>query len=507
MKKYVLKFLVTSTLTFAFSCNNDILEKVNPTQLSTETYFKTGAELVTGVNAVYAGWQGLNLYGREYFFIHDLRSDDMQPGGSQLEIQRAQLINGSQDASNQVANDVWQGLYRVIHRANVVISFAPDVKQSITEELRNRVLGEAKFHRAWSYYVLASLWGGVPLYKTYATSPDESQPRATEDQVYELVISDLKEAIAGLPLKSTYSDTDIGRVSKGAAQAMLARVYMQRGDYASAKEQLAAVIASNQYKLVDAYIDNFREENEFNSESVWEISFTEAFGGLNWSGDGNGINGEVTIRGQEYGPNAWRNLIPSNGLLAEFETRKAGDAKDDPRYQDSFYQVGEPFNNGKDIVKDVQGADPKISWKKYQKIYKASSENSQSGINFRVIRYAEVLLMMAECENEVGSPTTAVSYLNQVRDRKSVSLPHYPTAKFPASTKAQVFDAIVHEKRVELGGEQVRNLDILRWRKQNKLAKEPLAYFQKGKTELLPIPQNEINNNSKIDQKDQNPGY
>ncbi|MBC3788469.1 RagB/SusD family nutrient uptake outer membrane protein [Spirosoma utsteinense] len=507
MKRHAIKFFVISTLTFAFSCNSNILDKVNPTQLSTETYFKTGTELVTGVNAVYAGWQGLNLYAREYFFVHDLRGDDMQPGGSQLEIQRAQLINGNQDASNQVANDVWQGLYRVIHRANVVISFAPGVTQGITEELRNRVVGEAKFHRAWCYYELASLWGGVPLYQAYATSPEESQPRATEDQVYELVINDLKDAVAGLPLKSAYSDTDIGRVSKGAAQAMLARVYMQRGNYAAAKEQLAALIASNQYKLTDAYADNFREENEFNTESVWEISFTEAFGGLNWSGDGNGINGEVTIRGQEYGPNAWRNLIPSSSLLAEFETQKAGDAKDDSRFKDSFYQVGDVFNNGRDTLKDVQGANPKISWKKYQKIYKATSENSQSGINFRVIRYAEVLLMMAECENEVGSPATAVSYINQVRDRKSVALPHYPTAKFPASTKAQVFDAIVHEKRVELGGEQIRNLDILRWRKQNKLAKEPITYFQKGKHELLPIPQNEINNNSKIDQKDQNPGY
>ena len=507
MNRYALKFLSISLVTLTLSCNDSILEKVNPTQLSTETYFTTGAELVTGVNAVYAGWQGLNLYAREYFFIHDLRGDDMQPGGAQLEIQRAQLINGTQDASNQVATDVWQGLYRVIHRANVVISFAPGVKQGITEELRNRVLGEAKFHRAWSYYELASLWGGVPLYKTYSTSPDESQPRATEDQVYEFVINDLKEAIAGLPLKSAYADTDVGRVSKGAAQAMLARVYMQRGNYDLAKEQLAAVIASNQYKLVDSYIENFREENEYNSESVWEIAFTEAFGGLNWSGDGNGVNGEVTVRGQEYGPNAWRNLIPSNGLLAEFEKKKAGDTKDDPRYQDSFYQVGDLFNNGKDTLKDVQGADPKISWKKYQKIYKATAENSQSGINFRVIRYAEVLLMMAECENEVGSSTTAVSYINQVRDRKSVGMPHYPTPKFPVSNKAEVLAAIMHEKRVELSGEQIRNLDILRWRKQNKLTKEPISYFQKGKHELLPIPQSEINNNSKIDQKDQNPGY
>ena len=115
--------------------------------------------------------------------------------------------------------------------------------------------------------------------------------------------------------------------------------------------------------------------------------------------------------------------------------------------------------------------------------------------------------MMAECENEVGSPTAAVSYINQVRDRKSVGMPHYPTPKFPVSNKAEVFAALMHEKRVELSGEQIRNLDILRWRKQNKFTKEPISYFQKGKHELLPIPQSEINNNSKIDQKDQNPGY
>ncbi|MEZ0485482.1 RagB/SusD family nutrient uptake outer membrane protein [Fibrella aquatica] len=507
MKNNTFKIALISSLALTFSCNDSILDKVNPTQLSTETYFKTGNELVTGVNAVYAGWQGLNLYGREYFFLHDLRGDDMQAGGSQLEIQRAQLINGGQDASNTVANDVWLGLYRVIHRANVVISFAPGVTQGITEELRNRVVGEAKFHRAWCYYNLVSIWGGVPLYSTFANSPDESQPRATEEQVYELVISDLREAIAGLPLKSAYSDNEVGRVSKGAAQAMLARVYMQRGDYTAAREQLAAVIASNQYRLTDAFVDNFREENEFNSESVWEISFTESFGGLNWSGDGNGVNGEVTIRGQEYGPNAWRNLIPSTSLLNEFETPAKGDAKADPRFRDSFYQVGDTFNNGTETITDMQGAEPKISWKKYQKIYKAATENSQSGINFRVIRYAEVLLMMAECENEVGSQATAVTYLNQVRARPSVAMPAYPTANFPVSTKAQVFNAVRHEKRVELGGEQIRYLDILRWRKQNKLAQEPIPYFQPNRHELLPIPQTEINNNAKISQADQNPGY
>jgi hypothetical protein len=128
-------------------------------------------------------------------------------------------------------------------------------------------------------------------------------------------------------------------------------------------------------------------------------------------------------------------------------------------------------------------------------------------MNMRLIRYADVLLLLAEAENELGNIPAAVDYLNQVRSRPSVDMPPYPTAQYPVNSKAEVFRAVAHERRVELAGEQVRNFDILRWRKQNKLAAEPISYFTANKYELLPIPQDEISNNAKLSQADQNPGY
>lgn len=505
MKRIKAWLLIAGLLT-SLSCDKD-LDKLNPNEPTTETYYKTGSQIVTAVNAVYSSWQGNQLVCREYYFVHDLRSDDIQSGGGQLETPRAQLLNGDHDASNAPMVSVWQGLYRVIHQANLVIENAPGATEDVTDELKNRVLGEAKFHRAWAYFELVSLWGGVPLMQEYAKTPDANQPRATEEQIYTLIVQDLKDAAASLPLKSAYSDTEIGRASQGAAQAMLARAYLQQGNYAAAQEQLAAVINSNQYSLENSYIDNFREEKEFNQESIWEISFTEAFGGSNWAGDGSGQNNEVSFRGQEYGPVSWRNVIPSNSLLAEYEKVADGDAKDDPRYSESFYFVGDTYNNEQNTITEMQGADPKISWKKYQKIYKAETENFQSGINHRIIRYAEVLLMMAECENEVGNSPAAIQLMNQVRARPSVSMPPYPTATYPCSNTDEVFAALVHEKRVEHGGEQIRNRDILRWRKSGKLTTEPLSYFTSNKHELLPIPQSEVDNNDQIDASSQNPGY
>lgn len=129
------------------------------------------------------------------------------------------------------------------------------------------------------------------------------------------------------------------------------------------------------------------------------------------------------------------------------------------------------------------------------------------GINQRIMRFAETILSLAEVENELGNIPQAIKYLNMTRARKSVSMPAYPTAKYPVTTKDQVFAAIMHERRVELSGEQIRNRDILRWRKNGKLKTEPIAYFQAKKHELLPIPQQEVDNNAKIDAKDQNPGY
>jgi hypothetical protein len=282
---------------------------------------------------------------------------------------------------------------------------------------------------------------------------------------------------------------------------------MQRGEYDKAEPLLAAIIdggAFDAWKDV-SYIENFREENEFNAESLFEVSFSEVNGGSSWDASGQGTNVEVTFRGQEYGPNAWRNLIPSTSLMNEYEKTADGDAKDDPRYNASFYFIGDAYSNGTKTLANW-------GWKKYQKIYKADDEAQRSGINMRVMRYAEVLLNMAEVQNALGNDDGAdgaIALLNEVRSRVGVEMPEYPTANYPVDSPAEVFKAIVHERRVELAGEQIRNRDILRWRSLGKIPTvipEPIGYMAE-KHKLAPIPQQEINSNAVLTEDDQNPGW
>lgn len=499
---------IIGVMAFTFSCDDSVLDKPNPNEFTPDSFYKNGTQIVGAVNAVYTSLQSLDLFCREYFFMHDLRSDDVASGGGQLETHRAQLLNGTHDPSNGVLTQAWRGWYRLIHQANQVVENAPKATENVTDELKKRVEGEARFLRSLAYFDLVVVFGGVPLMETYAKAIGEDKPRATEDEVYAFIIADLETAISYLPTKSSYDANNVGRACKEAAQNLLARVHMQRGDYAKARPLLLSIINSgafNAWKNI-AYIENFREENEFNAESLFEVAFTLANGGSSWDASGQGTSTEVTFRGQEYGPTAWRNLIPSTSLLNEYEKVSKGDAKDDPRYSQSFYVIGEKYFNDTKTITDMQGSDPKISWKKYQNIYKSETEDLRSGINMRVMRFTEVLLNMAECENAAGADAAAIGYLNEVRSRVGVAMPPYPTVNYPVNSPAEVFRAIMHERRVELAGEQIRNRDILRWRKLGKLTSEPISYFA-AKHALAPIPLQEINSNSKIAQSDQNPGF
>jgi tetratricopeptide (TPR) repeat protein len=514
MKKIV---LLTSILILGLvlSCNEESLDKVNPNGVTLETFFNNDAELVSGVNSVYALAQSNSLISREWFFTHDLRGDEMASGGGQLETPRNQLLIGVNDPANSVAGSVWRGWFRVIHRANIVIEAAEKTPSSVTAAIKARVIGEARFLRAWAYYELGSLWGGVPVYTEYVKSVTGSKSRGTQKEVYDLVIADLKAAEANLP--ASYPARELGRATKAAAQTLLARTYLQLGDYNSAKTELQKVVSSGLYKIVDNYLDLTNEEGEFNAESIFEIVYAPSGGAYNWGGDSDGTAlQEEAVRTQEYSAIGWRNVIPSNKILNDYERTSKGDAKDDPRYDMSYWKTGDKFNNGASTMTDdrvqgnasiVDGKTVKVSWRKYSILYKLDNGYAQSGINMRIMRYADVLLMLAECENEAGNSAAAISLMNQVRVRASVGMPPYPTTNYPCNNKDEVLRAIQHERFVELAAEQVRNFDILRWRKHKKLKTEPISFFVANKHELLPIPQSEIDNNPNIEPADQNPGY
>jgi hypothetical protein len=511
--------IIIAGLLLIMACNKD-LDKTNPSYATLDKYFKNSSELLKGTNAIYSIFHGGSLVAREWFFLEDLRSDDVSSGGGQLEVPRAQILNGATTADNAVMNSVWNGLYTVIHRSNTVIGSAANITDN--DAVRDQCVAQAKFFRGWAYFELVSLWGPVPVYTQVVSAPNQFQPRVSEDTVYNQIIQDLQDAAA--VLSPSYASAELGRITSGAANAMLGRVQMQKGDYAAAKVALLKVTGGGLYHLVDKYSDNFLEETEFNPESIWEaVYFDRGDNSFDWTGTNDGAGtAQSTIRNQEYCPLAWRNLIPSNRFLNEFENTATGAVKTDPRYKANVYETGDKFNNDVDVLTDgmqngnssiVNGVTKKVSWRKFMLIYKqslATANYHPGGNNQRLIRYAEVLLMLAECENELGNTGDAVTYLNQVRDRPSVLMPHYPTTQFPVSNKDQITKAIMHEKTVELGDEEVRNRDILRWRKKGYFTTDPISYFRKNRDELLPIPQQEIDNNPELAAKGitkQNQGY
>lgn len=521
MKKVLL--LTIAVVSMTTSCNEDLLDTKNPNQIVSEDYYKTIEQIGSSVNSIYAVLQGNRLVGREYFFIHDLRSDEMKAGGGQLEAPRGQLLNGSHMYTNSVMTDVYRGLFTMVHRANSVIANAELLEVDAEDQgLLTRYIGEAKFLRGFAYYTLGALWGGVPLYDKPALSFEDAKPRSTQAEIFDFALADANAASEALP--ATYDVADLGRATKGAALTLAGKVNLCKGDYAAAKTSLEAVKNLGIYSLVDDYFDNFTEEAEYNSESIFEVGFLDT--GYGWDASGNGATNDSWVRSQEYSAVGWANLIPSDKTIAEFEDG-------DPRFTDSFWFPGDAFADGSktlvtsggdgkttfNIAGDgttlYEGDQLKIRWKKYSVMYKADPGgfNVNVGINYRLWRYADVLLLLAECENEVGSAANAIAYLNQIRNRGSVNMPNYGTAEmnaagFPVSSKEEIFEAIQHERFIELAGEEIRNIDILRWRANGKLTgPDPISYFQAGKYELLPIPQEEFNTNPNVTAEDQNPGY
>lgn len=506
MKKNINKIVLGSLLTVSaiVGCEKrlDVTDENNPTQ---QSYFKTATELVNGVNSVYSTMRAAQLFGREWFFLHDMRGGETAAGGVQLEAPRAELLNQVNAAStNSVMTDVWRGCYAMINKANMVISKAPGVTDNAA--LKDRAVGEAKFLRGWAYFELVSQWGDVPMYTEPVTSSTQFKGKEPSANIYTLIIADLTDAIAKLP--ATYAGNDKGRATKWAAGALLGRVQMQKGDYTAAKAALTPLVG--QFSLVP-FGHNFDGDlnngagitavgHEYNAESIFEVSFFDkGDNNFNWGYNGEGASNPVsTMRPQEYGI-VWGNVIPSDKILNEFE---AGD----PRYKMSFWEAGDVIltREGTAAGEVLPAGDMNVGtsvkggvtlkrvYRKYSDLDWLKSGFHPGGFNHRMLRYADVLLMLAECEAEGTTPANAAGFINQVRARTGVNMPPVTTA-----TKNAALAAVMHERAVELAGEGVANIDIIRWRKKGyfpSIKADP----KPGQVDLLPIPNAEKSTNPLI---------
>ncbi|MCC6288845.1 MAG: RagB/SusD family nutrient uptake outer membrane protein [Chitinophagaceae bacterium] len=500
LKKYTIAVVLAGSCIMA--CNNklDVLDENNPT---TASYFKTATELQNGVNAIYSILRGGELVGREWFFTHDMRSGECASGGAQLEAPRAELLKEPSPApSNSVITNIWAGCYHMINRANMVLSKAPDITDNT--ELRDRLVGEARFLRAWAYFELVSQWGDVPVYTDPIVSATDFKGKTPAADIYTLIISDLTEAVQKLP--ESYGASDNGRATRGAANALLGRVQMQKGDYGAAKTALLQVYGK--YSLVSDYQWNFdgdvKDDNgvtiitghEFNAESIFEVVFVDkGDNNFNWGYNGEGSTSPLsTVRNQEYGI-TWGNVIPSDRFLNEFEDN-------DPRYKFTIFEEGDQILTQSPLgAKTLVAADMNIAtstrkgvtrkrfFRKYNIYDWVNSGFHPGGINQRVIRYAEVLLMLAECEAEAGTPAQAAAYINEVRSRPGVNMPVVTLASKEAALKA-----VMHERSVELGAEELNSIDILRWRAKGyfpSIMTDPKS----GQVDMFPIPASETSTN------------
>lgn len=469
------------------ACKKDFLDVDPQGQTPSEQFFQTPEDATQAVNAIYGSLNDWEQVAFPAIAIESMGSDEAEKGSSPGD---ATFMNSYDQFTVSPAegqlNGFWTGKYRTINLANQVLTNVPNI--NMDEALKNRYFAEAKFLRAYSYFRLVRAFGDVPLRLSLPKDPSEYNiPRTPKAEVYAAIEQDLTEAAAVLPV--SYGPTDVGRATKGAALAMHAKVamYQTRENPARWQDVLNLtnqVMALGVYSLFPDFEKQFRIENENNQESVFEIqaqvnpSIPDA--------SNNQYSQVQGVRGVSWG--GWGFNVPTIELVNAFETN-------DPRRDATIIFRGETTPEG-DVV-PATGDNPRYN----QKSYVPSRQQKQgfsegADQNFRVIRYAEVLLMNAEAANELGDATKAKQSLNTVRAR--VNLPPVTT-----NDKAALRQAIWQERRVELAMEYDRYFDVIR---QGRGAEVfgPKGW-QAGRNEVWPIPQNEIDISAGV--LTQNPGY
>lgn len=474
INKTILSILLACMFSIV-ACMDDFLDQ-KPQGVQTEEVFLTNAQdAQLATNAIYNIFLDWNYHCGGYPLL-DIMSDDAYKGSSPGDGGNIGLFNTFQFTSS--AGDIsrwYSALYKGVRRANIVIEGVPSIQMNAG--LKTRLLGEARFLRAFFYFDLVRAFGDLP--KITTPTPERLLPRSPKAEIYEdIIIADLLVAIESLPEKSEYAVTDAGRATKGAAKSLLARVYLFLGDFVNAETYALEVINTSQYDLEENFSDAFSLEGQFGVESVFELGAEPNSGGSQFANT-QGVRGT---------PNrGWGFNRPSVELIDFFE-------EDDVRRDATVIFLGETIDGvliqGDNATPNVIYADPPANTivkelETYnQKIWVPGTGTLEEfGYNRRIIRYADVLLMAAEALNENEKTEDALEYLNEVRERAGL----LPVEETDQDIVRQI---IADERRAELAMEGHRFWDLVRTGKAAEVL-GPLG-FVTGKHELFPIPQSEI---------------
>jgi tetratricopeptide (TPR) repeat protein len=503
MKNIVFKILSTGLLLTALgSCKKWV--DYNPHddfQITEQDYLKSEADYRAMTVGVYSPLQWLN----QVVPVGDIASDNAVTGGEGASdvLSLQQIDDFTHYPINSTLADIWQSAYEGINRANYLYQYKNKNIAGETVDFAGKeaLYGEIYFLRAYYYFTLTKMYGGVPLFtdRRLTLADSKTLTRASQAAVYKQIETDLTNAIAVLPT----IQTEKGRATKGAAQSLLGKVYLYQKKYTEAGTVLESVILSNVYSLVPDLGSVYLQSGENGAESVFEIQYSNGQGTYDWGhvtrGQGNyavqqcgvrGLNGSAAMPYSQ----GWSTNLPTQNLAAAYS---AGDKRKAVTVLDiEAYKAANPSFN---ITYQV--APYKNTGLYNQKYLPRKGETSgQVELNYlnnqRIIRYADVLLMAAEAFNKSSNDVKAQTYLNLVRRRAFGDNAHDIS-----STGTTLYDAIFNERRLELAMDGERFFDLVRTGKAT-VVLGPLG-FVAGKHELFPIPQGEID----ISGLTQNPGY
>jgi len=486
--KILFSFLI---VLFTASCSKEILDVPNENAYDGTTFFTTPAAYEEAATAMYTPLLFNGMYGREYYFIFDLLGNDAAKNVS-LQGGLLDYVNYNHNANSIDMTKTFNAAYKMVFRTNFVLDLMQKWEPTIEAEIaqKTRITGEAFFLRSYANFLLVNLWGDVPLKSSMADYETLHAERTPKAEIWTSIEDGLKSAIDLLPV--SYDDAaDYGRATKGAAIALLGKTYLFQNKDADAITQLSKLTtAPYNYSLASSLDDMFVNDIETN-EHIFAVMHAEWQG---W-GVGNayvvfdgfetwGGKGTHTGRAKEYGFNDWFNVLVSDALVDSFSyTDEDGLDYIDPRAALTFYGDGTKGGDT-DYFDGPYELDSK-SWRKYQRYELMKKEGMpKSGINSQVIRYADVLLMLAEAYINEGQDGSALPLINEVRARSGAF--EYTSLGGNATEKLRL------ERQLELAGEQSRFFDLVRWGTLvQTINTEREPNMAKDYHILLPIPQAE----------------
>ncbi|MBK7098758.1 MAG: RagB/SusD family nutrient uptake outer membrane protein [Sphingobacteriales bacterium] len=492
MKNY---FFNTSWLLIFFliftSCKKFLTE--NPKDLVTiDNYYKTEQDAISAVNSIYSYLNSTStgstagVYHSTFWVAVGLASDELlnnQYAAPQFD----QLANFTYTADNSALKEIWAMHYKTIAIANIAIGRIPPI--NMTSDLKNRLIGEAKFLRGLMYFNMIRMFKSIPL---IVEENAPLYPQSSDaDAIYTQIINDLKDAITVLPLSYPIGNGR-GRATKGAAQSLLAKVYLTTKQWEAAAASAKGVIDSRQYELWDDYKNVFLLSSRGGKESVFSVGFGDANGAIIFWEVGQFLvrllPPDLSVEGVQ---NAQGWQIPTMYLYNSY------DVNDRRRAVTFITEVKNTDGSVKQIRPYIQ--------KYWDRV--AEPKGNQTSNDFPVIRYADVLLMYAEAINEQNNTQEAMKYINIIRKRARFNgsiyvntLPDYTNLN-----QQQLRDALIKERMYEFVGEGQRWFDLVRFGKlesQVPLAKPGITPTSKNL--LFPLPQYEIDLNKNLIQ---NAGY